>query len=625
MKPLSAGDAGRIGRYQVVASLGEGGMGRVLLGVASDGRLVAVKQVHPSFAHDDGFRSRFKREVEASRMVSGAYTAAVMDADPDAQIPWLASVYVPGPSLKETVDAIGPLPSESIHYLATGLATALEEIHRVGLIHRDLKPSNVLLTDDGPRVIDFGIARAAEGETDLTHTGSVIGSPGFMSPEQAEGKALTPASDVFSLGALLVMAATGNSPFAGNSTPQTLYNVVHSQPDLTTLPPHIRQLAEPCLAKDPAHRPTPSQLLDFLGAVTPSATPWPASVHQEIARQKGEVEVALGAPRPEPAPESKPKRTGLIVGIAAAAVVIVAAGVTTAIVASGGSGEPAAAPTSAAQPAAPPPSDPLRPDNLRTVDPCKLLDGKTLPSTGKLTGDNSLQVEYSQCSYGSGDNVALANIDVGDSASSSGKDATFEGLPGKLNDSDGSCRASVVNPVAEKMGISAFSSTTKGDRCKIVQEVLTETVKALRANPPRYPQDKGSLIPVDVCGTVSKDAIEKILGGVDENEVTGLHKCTWRGAKWISASVGDAVTERASYESQENVQIGGFKVWVTREDTATSHSCKLEWNHKPSRQGNSQKVTVSMSDSGDAKLPTEEICQKVKDFAGAMIPGLPKP
>jgi serine/threonine protein kinase len=269
MKPLNPDEPRQVGRYRLVAALGEGGMGRVLLGVSPDGRLVAVKQVHPGFAHDDGFRSRFRREVQISRMVSGAYTAAVMDADPDAPTPWLASVFVAGPSLKEAVEAAGPLPPAAVRVLAVGLASALTDIHRAGLIHRDLKPSNVLLTDDGARVIDFGIARAAEGDSELTHTGSIIGSPGFMSPEQADGRPLTPASDVFSLGGLLAMAATGRAPFGGGSTPQVLYNVVHSRPDLGSLPPELRRLIEPCLAKDPAQRPTPAQILDFLGPVQP--------------------------------------------------------------------------------------------------------------------------------------------------------------------------------------------------------------------------------------------------------------------------------------------------------------------------------------------------------------------
>ncbi|MFD2399034.1 serine/threonine-protein kinase [Prauserella oleivorans] len=295
MQPLGAGEPRYAGRYRLLGVLGEGGMGRVLLAVSPDGRLAAVKRIHPAFAHDRGFRERFRREVETSRRVSGAYTAAVMDADPDAAEPWLASVYVPGPSLREAVDAAGPLPVTSLRHLAAGLVSALADIHRAGLVHRDLKPSNVLLVADGPRVIDFGIARAVEGGSELTHTGSVIGSPGFMSPEQAEGGPLTSASDVFSLGALLVMAATGRSPFAGASTPQTLYNVVHGEPDLSGVPAEVRHFVEPCLAKDPVQRPTPAQLRELIGPVPPAAMPWPAPVPELITAKEAEARSAPAA------------------------------------------------------------------------------------------------------------------------------------------------------------------------------------------------------------------------------------------------------------------------------------------------------------------------------------------
>ncbi|WP_242426931.1 MULTISPECIES: serine/threonine-protein kinase [unclassified Streptomyces] len=316
-----------LGPYRLLAALGEGGMGRVFLGAAHDGRLAAVKQVHPRFASDAGFRARFLREVAASRRVSGAYTAAVMDADAEAELPWLASVFVTGPSLGSAVRATGPLPETAARRLALGLATALVEIHRVGLIHRDLKPENVLLAEDGVRVIDFGIARAAEPggsaePTQLTQTGWVIGSPPFMSPEQAESRELTPASDVFSLGAILVLALTGASPFAGASTFQTLYNVVQGAPDLSGVPEGLRGIVEECLAKDPAARPTPARLVELLGPVPPAARVWPAAVHAMVTEQRSRIGALLGegpeptavvpaqqtsapaVPVPTPAPES---------------------------------------------------------------------------------------------------------------------------------------------------------------------------------------------------------------------------------------------------------------------------------------------------------------------------------
>ncbi|MFD3518641.1 serine/threonine-protein kinase [Streptomyces sp. NPDC058657] len=273
-----------------MAELGQGGMGRVLLGVAPDGRLVAVKQVHAELAGDDGFRTRFRREVTASRQVSGAYTAPVVDADPDAATPWFAAQFVPGPSLSQALDAVGALPLESSRVLAAGLAQALADVHRAGLVHRDLKPSNVLLAEDGVRVIDFGIARAAEGQTKLTHTGALVGSPPFMAPEQVDGRQLTAAADVFSLGSTLVMACTGRPPFTGTSVPGILYNVAHSEPDLSAVPPAMLPLIEACLAKDPAQRPSPQALLSIIGPVRPSARPWPEAVHQLALAQRTEID-----------------------------------------------------------------------------------------------------------------------------------------------------------------------------------------------------------------------------------------------------------------------------------------------------------------------------------------------
>lgn len=298
MEPLRELDRPVTGPYRLVAELGRGGMGRVLLGVTPDGRLAAVKVVRSQFVEDDGFRARFRREVQASRRVSGAYTAAVVDADPDAPLPWLASVFVPGPALSDVVARVGALPVEALVRLAAGLAAALTEIHRAQLIHRDLKPSNVLLAADGPRVIDFGIARAtdSEGGTEITHTGWLVGSPAFMSPEQAESRELTPASDVFALGAVLAQASTGRSPFTGTSTPQTLYNVVHTEPDLDGIPRELRELVGHCLAKEPERRPTPARILERLGGLTPTERPWPAAVHDLIDAQHREVARVLGLP-----------------------------------------------------------------------------------------------------------------------------------------------------------------------------------------------------------------------------------------------------------------------------------------------------------------------------------------
>ncbi|MBD0674594.1 hypothetical protein BU198_28805 [Streptomyces sp. CBMA156] len=281
-----------VGRYQVIAGLGRGAMGRVLLASGPDGRLVALKLIHQRFAEDDGFRVRFRREVDASRRVSGAYTAAVVDADTQATVPWLASVHVPGPTLDRAVATAGPLPEAAVLRLAAGLAAALIEVQRVGLVHRDVKPSNVLLTDDGPRLIDFGIARPVVAETDstgLTQPGTLVGSPAFMSPEQAQGQHTGQASDVFSLGAALVLACTGTGPFTADSVPLLLYRIVHTEPDLSAVPPRLRPIVEACLYKAPEARPTPAQLLDALGGIAPSPWPWPPAVQSLISDDRARL------------------------------------------------------------------------------------------------------------------------------------------------------------------------------------------------------------------------------------------------------------------------------------------------------------------------------------------------
>ncbi|MFE1318621.1 serine/threonine-protein kinase [Kitasatospora phosalacinea] len=266
MDELTAEDPSHIGPYRLIARLGAGGMGLVYLGRSEAGRTVAVKVVQAEYAEQAEFRRRFAREVDAARRVGGSWTAGVLDADTGADVPWVATRYVPGPSLTEVVARdFGPLPERSVRILADRLALALQAVHGAGLIHRDLKPSNVLVTVDGPRVIDFGIVRAMDGlvgDSLHTRTGMLVGSPGFMSPEQVRGLELTPASDVFCLGAVLVYAATGRLLFGagGSNLNAHLFRVAEEEPDLTGVPASLEGLVRACLDKDPARRPTPAQI-----------------------------------------------------------------------------------------------------------------------------------------------------------------------------------------------------------------------------------------------------------------------------------------------------------------------------------------------------------------------------
>jgi outer membrane protein assembly factor BamB len=288
-------------------------MGHVFLGFSPAGRAVAVKVIHPQLAADPAFRVRFGREVAAAQAVSGAYTAPVVAAGPDDEPPWLATLFVAGPSLAEAVAAAGPLPTGPAWRLAVGLAEALVEIHGHGLIHRDLKPANVLLAMDGPRVIDFGISRALEA-TVMTATGLVVGTPSFMSPEQAAGGQVTPSSDVFSLGCVLVFAATGSGPFGNGPVPSLLYRVVHAEPALGAVPAGLRELAAACLAKDPASRPTPPQVMATITAdsrplADSLASFWPDTVAGLIRAHQSRLDAQLAQPparKPTMAPPTPP-------------------------------------------------------------------------------------------------------------------------------------------------------------------------------------------------------------------------------------------------------------------------------------------------------------------------------
>jgi hypothetical protein len=283
MEPLAADDPRQVGGYRLHARLGAGGMGQVFLGFSPAGRAVAVKVIHRQFASDPAFVRRFGREVEAARVVSGAYTAPVVAAGPDDDPPWLATVFVPGPSLAEVIAQVGPLPEPAVWRLAGGLVEALQAVHAGGLVHRDLKPANVLLAADGPRLIDFGISRALEGGA-LSVTTLIVGTPAFMSPEQAEGLRVGPASDVFALGSVLAFAATGTPPFGGGqSSPIVVaYRVVHAQPDLSHVPASLADLVAGCLDKNPADRPQLAQLMEAVrDGSAPYQAGWPGSYWPE--------------------------------------------------------------------------------------------------------------------------------------------------------------------------------------------------------------------------------------------------------------------------------------------------------------------------------------------------------
>ncbi|MGW0735882.1 protein kinase domain-containing protein [Streptomyces sp. NPDC002851] len=412
MQPLEAGEPAVVGPYRLLGRLGAGGMGRVYLGRSSGGRTVAIKVVHPHFALDEEFRARFRREVEAARRVGGAWTAPVLDADPEASIPWVATGYVAGPSLTQAVGergALPALPEHAVRVLGAGLAEALSAVHGLGLVHRDVKPSNVLLALDGPRLIDFGIARATDGTASLTASGVSIGSPGYMAPEQILGKGVTGAADVFSLGAVLAYAATGGSPFPGDSSAALLYKVVHEEPELTLAEGELRDLVAACLAKDPAARPAPDEVARRLapaGAAALASSGWlPGPLVEQVSRsavalldlEAGEQEPSGSGPVPfthravAPPPPSVPPGPSTVPP-----------------------GVPAA-------PSAPPS---VAPSPGWAADPAYTPTGPSTPSTGPGSGQGtgpSTGAEQAETAPGSGRGRVSLSVAAGTAATENGR------------------------------------------------------------------------------------------------------------------------------------------------------------------------------------------------------------
>lgn len=308
---LEGDDPRSIAGYRLTARLGSGGMGKVYLSYTPGGRPVAIKVIRPEFSEDAEFRRRFKQEVQSAQRVQGLFTAPVIDSDADGASPWLATAYVPGPSLSAAVAEHGKLPVSTVLLLVAGIAEALQVIHGAGIVHRDLKPSNVLLAADGPRVIDFGIARAADA-TSLTSSGVTIGTPTFMAPEQAAGSTVTPATDIFALGQVAAYAAIGSPAFGEGTSHGVLYRIVHEQPDLTGLPDELRELVTRCLAKEAAERPSVAEVIALCGAASGQTQlrrpeDWlPTAVAADITTRTAAPAPAQAPPPPVEPPATQP-------------------------------------------------------------------------------------------------------------------------------------------------------------------------------------------------------------------------------------------------------------------------------------------------------------------------------
>lgn len=357
--PLEPSDPQELGGYQLLGRIGAGGMGVVYLAETRTGRKLALKAILKEFVQDPEFRTRFRREAAAAMKVRGRYLATLIDADPDGAQPWLAVEYVEGPALTAVVQAGGPLPEADVRRVVSGVAEALRAVHQVGIVHRDLKPSNILIGQDGPFVIDFGIAQASDS-TSLTRTGLKVGTPSFMAPEQIRGSIATPAADIWALGAVALYAATGQRAFGEGDTTVVYYRVVHEEPDLSACPAWLLPLVRACLDKDPEARPDLQEVLDFLNDVpagfrtaTTKITPGPAPADDDATALrdddatvlKVERTAAPAEPATEPATEPDERRSVLsrpVTWIVAAATVLVVGAVATAITLGMPSGSPEA-------------------------------------------------------------------------------------------------------------------------------------------------------------------------------------------------------------------------------------------------------------------------------------------
>ncbi len=608
-------------------------MGRVLLAAGPDGRAAAVKLVHDSLARKPVFRERFRREIEACRRVSGAYTAPVLGADPDAPTPWLATLYVPGPSLQDVVVQFGPLPASSVHRLAVGLATALADIHRVGLVHRDLKPSNVLLTHDGPRVIDFGIARAAEDDVELTGTGSVIGSPEYMSPEQAHGHAVTAATDVFSLGAVLAFAATGTSPFAGSSAVQALYNVAHAEPDLGGVPEPLRSLVARCLDRAPESRPTPDALLDDLvsiATVEPGSAPWPPDVHQHVSTLEARTGDILAAP-PETAGPTRTRRRIIVAVAAALAVVGTVATVgllgserTRSGHASPGEAQPPTSVTAAVEGGVdtePVDDGPLSRASLRAVDPCKVFADEA-----DLTP--LFAVQLSRCTYERTDGRWF-HLELGDylpmspTPSEDVEETVLDDLVLVVDaQSDGRCEVAAVLPDDPDLTIAVEAGSGDGESCTAARDLLVTALDVITTDPPEHDPVPGSFATVDPCALLDRSEVEEFFSVTPTSAPDGLRSCDWNVGGTLSVDLGMGTDPAKLDRNFRPEELGGHTVYREgpSEDT---RSCALSWAHVPSEETSTQVVTVRYSPIGARSQM--DACDAARFAAARVLERLPRP
>lgn len=612
----------------MIAVIGRGGMGRVLLGRTPTGKLVAVKHIHRHLAADPDFRERFRLEVAAGRELTGAYTAAVIDSDTELEDPWLATEYFPAPDLRTVIDECGPLHLGGLRLLATGLAAALIEIHRAGLVHRDLNPGNVLLTEQGPRVIDFGIARALDGgDAALTATGTIVGSPAYMAPEQARGEPLTPAADLFSVGALLTLAATGASPFPGESTPQVLYQVLHSTPDTRGVPPSLRELVNACLARDPAQRPTARQLLDAAGSLAAEPV-WPEPVRTRIQAHRADSDWWVQTSEREADYRDAlerlriRRRERLRWPVVAVVALLVAIGTFAGV-------DHWAKPGGHATPMADPVLTVTRPE-LRGLDGCKLLEhalgdtygSRTQPSEAYGTG--GCQAAYADKSKKSRWIFALklrtflGGDTLGDKYS--GRTVAWAPVLAGGDPTSSGCDRELVVPDGELDELSLQVRGAGDDVCSVADRALEAVVQSLARYAPQRALPRNSIMRLDPCSLIDPALGRSITG--DPGRRSGeIDNCWVEGPDHvINLTLHEAMRpDGGSGSPVRPVQIGSNTVYLTRGEPNKSY-CAMDYIARPTTGKNAEIVMVDIT--GDDS--TTDACDQVKKVLAEAIPRLPR-
>ncbi|MEV6095060.1 serine/threonine-protein kinase [Nocardia sp. NPDC051981] len=609
MKALLPDDPRWIGPHHMIAVIGTGDMGRVLLGRTPTGKLVAVKQIHRSQTVDMEFRARFQRELETTKQLTGPYTAAVVDSDADAERPWLATEYLPAPDLATVVAACGPLPLPALRLLATGLATALIEVHRAVLVHRNLKPGNVLLMPEGPRIIDFGITRARDGEG---ASAAVADAAPYVAPEQAGGEPVTSAVDIYAVGMLLVLAATGS---------------MSATPDLQAVPHALRKLVESCLAPDHAHRPSARQLLEQAERI-PGESAWPQPVLEFIETHRADAEWWASSGEQETRYRDQLAR---LAGRRRRTIGWAAAAVTGLVVVSGTlAGLSRSSQTDGhAQPRTDPSLD-LTAMELRLLDFCAVIDKAVPGKLGTRTGDPQASPEG-----GCGTTVVDStqrkihyNLDIPDHAigvdqlTPTGRTAGWGPIL-SAGAADNKCDAVLVTQsgghVPLRMSAEELDPAAQpGTACTAAEDALTAVAQQLTSYVPQRTVPSNSILRVDPCSVVQDSTIREIVGDISDHQ-RAPHACATIGRDgWVRVDLVDQSRPDQGEWTYETLQAGEFTAYVT--GARSSNDCYLSYLVRPTDKGNAEQLKLTVSDLSNSP----DACGKAVTLLDEAIRQLPK-